>query len=325
MRIAFVAPLDAPTCDTTARGDAVVVGDLARAMRTRGHEVMVFCAPGSYLAGIDTAPVLAGEGYAEVLWHVERWMPDVVSAHALEADGGLRGVGIPYIHTLHANPVAASIGPDGAHVAASIDSARRWRAAGATVHAIPHGVPAGAPVVAPEGFALIAGRIAREKGTAIAIRAARRAGLEAVVVGELCDRAYFAREIAPSLRGVRVVRTLPRGRVMALMARAAVLVTAAQSDEPFSLVAAEAQRIGCPVVGFARGAMSEIVGEGAGVLVPPNEEEALADAIPIARALDRQSIRRAASPRFAIDAMADEHERLLATASSAVAPARRAA
>jgi hypothetical protein len=58
MRIAFVAPLCAPTCDTTSRGEQVLLSDLARAMKHRGHEVIVFCAEGSYLNGIDTAPVM---------------------------------------------------------------------------------------------------------------------------------------------------------------------------------------------------------------------------------------------------------------------------
>ena len=81
MRIAFVAPLESAVCDTTAHGPSVVIADLARSLRARGHDVAVFCAQGSYLAGIDTAPVLSGAGYEELVWHLEQWGPDVVSVH----------------------------------------------------------------------------------------------------------------------------------------------------------------------------------------------------------------------------------------------------
>lgn len=332
MRIAFVASLASPVREVTSRGEHVVIADLARCLRDRGHDVVVFCAQGSYLADLDTAPVMAGAGYDELFWHLERWEPDVISLHALDAHVQALACVVPTVHTLHANPAApVPVVPTrparATLVAVSEDSARRWREAGAAnVHAIPHGVPAFAtPATDPDPIALIAGRIAPEKGTATALAVARRAHLEPVVVGEVCDRAYFARDVAPLLDGAHVFRTLPRDRVAALMARAAVTLMPVEWDEPFGLVAAESQRVGCPVVAYARGALPEVVPQGVGgILAAPGDEDALVRAIRVARSMDRRKVREAARERLDLPLMIDRHEALLAEAATGMARDRAA-
>jgi len=324
LRIAFVAPLDAPLCDVTSRGASAVVADLSRAMLARGHEVMVFCAQGSYLADVPTAPITVdAHAFEQLFFHLEQWSPEVISQNAFAAEPFTLAGDVPTVHTLHANPVDGAAADavratDAAVVAVSHDSARRWSAAGARhVHAIPNGVrDIPVTVGAPDAIGLIAGRIGPEKGTAVALRAARAAGLQAVLVGDVCDQGYFAREVAPLLAGVRYSRTLSRERVRALMARAAVTLAPIGSDEAFGMVAAEAQLAGCPVVGYARGALPELVPEGiGGALVRPDDEEALVHAIPVIRTLDREAIRAAALERFDLTRMVDAHEALLLEAA----------
>ena len=335
MRIAFVAPLLAPLCDTTSRGSHVIVADLARAMKARGHDVMVFCAQGSFLKGVDTAPIIAdarSSAFDELQWHMEQWDPDVVSQHACDAESFAMSHGRPVVNTLHANPLdpnaaAAAARSRAPLVAVSRDSRRRWRETGCTdVSTIPNGIP-DFPVTMrdPEPIALIAGRIAPEKGTAAAIRVAHRAKLEPVVVGEVYDRGYFAREIVPLLDGTHVYRTLPRERVIALMSRAAVTLMPVEWDEPFGLVAAEAQTAGCPVVGYARGALTEVVPADGGVLVAAGDEDALASAIPAARSMDRVAVREQARDRLDFHVMLDAYEELLAEAATGMAHGRQAA
>jgi glycosyltransferase involved in cell wall biosynthesis len=173
----------------------------------------------------------------------------------------------------------------------------------------------------PEPIALIAGRIAPEKGTAAAIRIAHRAGLEPVVVGEVYDRGYFAREIVPLLDGTHVYRTLPRERVIALMSRAAVTLMPVEWDEPFGLVAAEAQTVGCPVVGYARGALADVVRSDGGMLVAAGDEDGLVSAIPEARSMDRVAVREQARDRFDFDVMLDAYEELFAEAATGMSHA----
>jgi glycosyltransferase involved in cell wall biosynthesis len=331
LRIAVVAPLDAPVCEVTSRGEQIVVADLARAMKDRGHEVMLFCAQGSYLKGVDTAPVALEGSYEQLYWHVAQWEPDVISQHAPDPDAFAFAGGTATVHTLHWCPGSRWVGAvRAAHwpsVAVSHDAQRRWHDVGVAASVIPHGVPDFPVRVAdPDRIALVAGRIAPERGTATAVRLAKRAGLEPIVVGDISDRAYFAREIVPLLDGVRVFRTLPRDRVWALMARASVTLMPVEWDEPFGLVAAEAQVAGCPVVAYARGALPEVIPHGSGgMLVAPGDEDALVDAIPVAQAFDRVTIREDARDRFDLTAMMDAHEELLAEAATGMARVRPAA
>ena len=337
MRIAFVAPLVAPLCDATSRGPHVVVSDLARAMLTRGHDVIVFCAQGSYLTGVPTAPIIIDasvtSAFQELYWHVHQWDPDVISQHAFEVDAVALCDDVPIVNTLHANPDGGEVEAAlrDCHwpaVAVSHDSRGRWRDAGiARATTITNGVPdiADWERSAPDPIALIAGRIAPEKGTAAAIRVARRAALEPVLVGEVYDRGYFARDVVPLLERAHVFRTLPRQRVFALMQRAAVTLVPIEWEEPFGLVAAEAQMVGCPVVGYARGALPEVVPSEGGVLVAPGDEDALVAAIPEARGLDRLMVRESARDRFDLDTMIDAYEELLAETATGMQHPREAA
>jgi glycosyltransferase involved in cell wall biosynthesis len=83
-------------------------------------------------------------------------------------------------------------------------------------------------------------------------------------------------------------------------------------EETFGLVAAEAQMCGCPVVGYRRGALPEIVIDGVtGYLVAADAEMALPAAISAARELDRGEIAASARARLAIAPMIDAYEALL--------------
>jgi len=80
--------------------------------------------------------------------------------------------------------------------------------------------------------------------------------------------------------------------------------------EGFGLTALEALAAGTPVVGYAGGAVAEVVGD-AGLLVPTGEDDALANAL--GRFLDdealRSGLRARARPRarvFSWDRAADE-------------------
>jgi glycosyltransferase involved in cell wall biosynthesis len=133
------------------------------------------------------------------------------------------------------------------------------------------------------------------------------------VVGDIYDRRYYASEVAPLLEPDQSVESLPRAELMRLMSRAAVVLMPVRWEEAFGLVAAEAQMAGCPVVGFRRGALPEVVDEGVGgFLVEPENEAALVPAIHAALRLDRTGIRDHALTTFGVGRMVDEYERALA-------------
>ena len=262
------------------------VSDLASGLARRGHRVRRY----------------APEGYDRLFRRVRAENPDVVSQHAFDAEAIRLSAGLPVLHTLHLPPtvhtvVRACAQSSASFVALSDFAAAQWRAAGLErVQTIRVGVPDFTPLPAVvQPTALIS-----EKGTAPAIRAARRAGLR-----------------------VQILDGLPRRELSQLMAGSAVCLLPVERDEPFDLVAAEAQVAGCPVVGYAHGALPEVVEHGvSGVLCPPGDEAALAAAVRRALVLDRRQVRASGRARLLIAPMIERYEAELAALAERQRPRR---
>lgn len=342
MRVALVASLVSPIRTAEANGPHSVIVDLARGLADRGHQVEVYAAAGSVVDGVrvieievepevrlasirpDGSTTRAGgkalwRGFGRLYAELRRRDPEIVSQHAFDAPAIELARGLPVVHTLHLPPahldvVRTARRSSALFVAVSESSARSWRVAGVRdIHVIRNGVPDGPVVEAPPlAIALIAGRVSREKGTHIGVRVARRAGLEPRVVGDIYDADYFASKVAPLLESGQTIEPLARGELARLMARSRVLIMPIRWEEPFGLVAAEAQMSGCPVVGFRRGALPEIVIEGiGGYLVEPEDEDGLVGAVRRASGLDRSAIRANATATLGVERMVDDYERLL--------------
>lgn len=339
MRIALVAPLVSPVLEAQAYGAHAVLIDLARGLASRGHDVTVHAREGSHVQGlrivtVDPGPVGPRAGatgpwhpplpgmrraFAEVFARI-RQDGTVVSQHAFDPDPVELGAGLRVLHTLHLPPIAPPViealrRVRPAAVTVSEAAGRAWRAAGVEVGIVPNGVPdldVGRPAVEP--VALVAGRISPEKGAAVAIRVARAAGLRPLVVGDVDDATYFASEVRPLLGPEELRPAIDRAELRRLMARCAVLLMPVEWDEPFGLAAAEAQLAGCPVAGYRRGALPEVVAEGVGgILVAPGDEAALVGATRAATGLDRERVRSSARARFSLDLMVERYEQRLAT------------
>jgi glycosyltransferase involved in cell wall biosynthesis len=163
-------------------------------------------------------------------------------------------------------------------------------------HVLPHPVAAGPRVTPdPAGPAVVAGRLAPEKGTAVAIEAARLTGRPLVIAnsgpleGEL-------RAAAADLPHVSFAGRLDRDGLDALRGRAALELVPSLAHETFGLAAAESLLRGLPVVASDVGALRELVPDEA--RVTPGDPVALA----------------AAWDRLAGDAAAGERGRLRALA-----------
>lgn len=168
-------------------------------------------------------------------------------------------------------------------VVPSAAAAARLRELGAPlpddVRIIPHVVRAFAvgPAFDPHGPALIASRLAPEKGVDTAIDACHRAGVALVVAGDgplrdaLQDR---ARRLGAD---VTFTGRVGADRLVELRAAASVAVIPSRSAETFGLAAAEAMAAGLPVAATEIGALGELVPHEQ--LAPPGDPEALAAAI----------------------------------------------
>lgn len=313
-----------------------MVTDIATGLTRRGHAVQLFCAEGSDVPGVDlvmvpdpgdaAALVLPGgpppppsprvrAAFEAMFEAVHASNVDVVSQHAFDAPPFKLAKDLPVLHTLHLPPlvpavVEAAAGVPAAYLATVSESClRSWTAAGVGVgRVLRNGVAeiqVGSPTV--DRVVLVAGRISPEKGIEHALKAARAAGLGARIAGALYDPSYKV-----DMDGAEFIGALTREELRRVMAGSAVTVCAVRWDEPFGLVAAEAQMAGCPVAAYNRGALPEVVEEGVGgVLAEPDDIVALARAMSQCLNLDRQLVRSSARRRLGLEAALDRYEMAL--------------
>lgn len=145
---------------------------------------------------------------------------------------------------------------------------------------------------------LFCGRLAPEKGCDVLLRACARLGEERLFAlffaGAAADTGYLAalRAQAAALpSGMRIEFLGFVQQVGALLAQADICVQPSVVAEAGSLTVIEAMQAGCAVVASDNGSQPEYVEAGStGLLVPPGDEEALADAL--ARLMDDISLRR---------------------------------
>ncbi|MFL5956071.1 MAG: glycosyltransferase family 4 protein [Solirubrobacterales bacterium] len=123
--------------------------------------------------------------------------------------------------------------------------------------------------------ALVASRLAPEKGVDVAIEAARRTGRPLVVVGD----GPLRRPLRDRARGadVRFFDAVRPERFEDLRRSSAVAVVPSRSAETFGLAAAHAMAAGAPVAASRIGALPELVDEDG--LVPSGDPVALAAAL----------------------------------------------
>ena len=262
----------------------------------------------------EASPVIR-RAFELLFKELRRLGADVVSQHAFDAEAIEMSDGLPVLHTLHMPPISSRVLGEvlksrAAFATVSESCRRAWATAGAgQVGVIRNGVPIFTVEEVPiRKDALLAGRLSPEKGFEDGIAAARAIGLRPVVVGVPYDRSY---QLDLSL--AVVLPPQPRSRLWQLMAGASVTLLPVHWDEPFGMVGAEAQMAGCPVAGYSRGGLVEIVEPGvSGFLSEPGDVEGLAQAALAATKLDRVAVRASAMNRLGLDASLDAYEAALA-------------
>jgi glycosyltransferase involved in cell wall biosynthesis len=307
LRIAMLAP---PWISVPAPGYGgveSVVSALTEALVWRGHEVTLFCAPGSRSA-------------ARVVTLLDEARPDEIERSLYEADHVARAFAViedappggrfdvvhdhcgftalamadrldtPLVHTLHGQFTASTSAfyAHHGHKAALVAISR------AQLASAPDGVRAVAAIPNPidlhawplqEGksdYLLWIGRMTAVKGPHRAITAARIAGVPLILAGVIQpgQQAFFDREVAPHIDGdrVRFVGEVGGAVKRSLFADARALLMPIRWEEPFGMVMVEALACGTPVIAFAEGAARELVLEGkTGFLV--DDEAAMGAAV----------------------------------------------
>ena len=159
------------------------------------------------------------------------------------------------------------------------------------------------------------GRIQQEKGTAIAIQAAKKTNQKLVIAGnvpnEPIHQQYFNEQVKPHIDGEQIMYIGPVNNRQKndLLRNSKAFLMPVTWDEPFGIVMAEALACGTPVIGFNRGAIPEIVTNGSNGFVCATEADMIT-AINSIDSINRASCRRVAEQKFSAGVLAKQYEEL---------------
>ncbi|GAB3244388.1 glycosyltransferase family 4 protein [Nocardioides dilutus] len=332
MRIGLIAPPWIPVPPPGYGGTEAVIGNLARGLARRGHDVQLFT------VATSTCPVQRYHLFARPAEPMG--MAAAEAAHALAAYQQLASADVIHDHTvmgpLIAGRVGVRTGPvvttnhgpfddvslriyreasrTAAVIAISQDQARRADGV-PTVAVIHHGVDLDELAFSPRGGdrLVFIGRMSPDKGVVAALRIARLAGRALVIVTKMrepAEREYCQSQVVPELGpDAIIVEEPPLSIRTEILANAAALLNPIAWAEPFGLVMAEALAVGTPVIAFPQGAAPEIVTDGQTGFLCPDVASAVTAVSRLAR-IDRHACRRDAERRFSLDRMAADHERV---------------
>jgi glycosyltransferase involved in cell wall biosynthesis len=335
-RIAMLAPPWIPIPPPGYGGIEFVLALLCDALVARGHDVELFCAPGSS-SRAKVHPLLEAphpESIERALFEADHTGRAFAAIDAAAAAGrpfdlvhdhsGFMALAMadrlttPMAHTVHGpfdddtKPYYAHHGAKGTLVCISRSQAQ-MAPAGANVGAVvynPIDVESWPVGLHKQDYLLWLGRFVPEKGPQRAIEVARASGRPLVLAGTVQPRheRFFATEIEPHIDGelVRFVGEVGGARKQRLFADAFAFLMPIRWPEPFGMVMVESLAAGTPVLAFNHGAAPEIVEHGkTGFLV--EDEDEMAAVVDKAAEIDPMDCRRGAA-RFSPDRVAAGYE-----------------
>ncbi len=322
-----------------------VVSVLTEALMGRGHEVTLFCAPGSTSSArvetmLDEAHPDEIERSLYEVDHVARAFAaidrsqgehgfDVVHDHCgFTALGMADRLVTPLVHTLHGQFTRATAAFYAQHQskATLVAISRAQRATApeglVDVRVIPNPIDVQSWPMREhkEDYLLWIGRMSVEKGPHRAIEAARAAGVRLVLAGVIQpgQQAFFDREVGPHIDGERVSFLGEIGGPLkrSVFAGARALLMPITWEEPFGMVMVEALTCGTPVIAFPTGAATELVIDGrTGFLV--EDETAMAAAVGRLGTIAARDCRAWVAEHCDVDVVAGAYERAYRTAAHA--------
>lgn len=345
MKIAIIAhlhhPIVEPFLGGTEMHTAVVADELVR----RGHDVTLFAQAGSRTAarlvplvgqdfvfgampgpdGADRSEAILVDVITRAIKIIRAGDFDIVFNNSFGPLPYTMLDDHPMITVLHTPPtlekVNAVIGQPGwrpgarhAYVSVSEVNTQAWRAVLPEVSCVPNGVyleqwtDSGR---VEQDLAVWSARITPEKGLHLAIEAVRQAGMRFEFGGPIADRAYYERAIAPQLDEDTVHRGHVDHRNLGdLLGRGAVYVASSLWAEPFGLAMVEAMACGTPVAALPNGATAEVVGRRGGLVARDCTADGLAEAIKLARDIDRRQV-RASAQRYDARLMIQRYDEIM--------------
>lgn len=180
-----------------------------------------------------------------------------------------------------------------------------------------------------EDYLLWIGRLARAKnkdgtfqdpkGVRWAIKLAKETDSKLILTGNVEDFEFYERDIKPYLSDkiqwygpVAKEQVIPHQEIAHLMKKAKAFLMTVNWFEPFGLVMAEAMSCGTPVIGFNRGAVSELVVDGKTGFVVPYEKgiEGLKEALKKIDQINPKDCREHVVKNFSVERMIENYEKV---------------
>ncbi|EKD49427.1 MAG: hypothetical protein ACD_63C00148G0009 [uncultured bacterium] len=158
------------------------------------------------------------------------------------------------------------------------------------------------------------GRILEQKGTHLAIDAAKKAREKILIAGTICDgrkNGYYYKKIKPRLgKNARYVGLIKDSRKRTkFLGNAKTFLFPCSWEEPFGLAVIESMACGTPVIAFKRGAIPELMIDGKTGFLVENVNE-MVQAIKKIDQIDRSFCRKHVEKYFTLERMANNYERL---------------
>ena len=331
MHIALTADPELPVPPRHYGGIERIIDLLARELTRRGHVVTLFAHPESS----TSAELIAWPGRSSrsrrdtvrnsacLLRHALRRRFDLIHSFSRVAYLlPLLPQPIPklmsYQRAIH--PRSIQVGQALSRGTLQFTALSRWMiepvAPLGTWHLVPNGVELSAypfkQAVGSEAPLVFLGRVEAIKGPHIAIEVARRSGIPLVIAGNVPPDhvAWFDTHIRPQLdTSITYVGPVDDCQKAQLLGGARALLMPILWEEPFGIVMAEAMACGTPVLGFARGAVPEVVEHGITGFVVETVEQ-LVESVGRIEQLERLACRQRVELHYSESAITEAYLRV---------------
>ena len=162
----------------------------------------------------------------------------------------------------------------------------------------------------PGKYLCFLGRLDKLKGVKEGIKAAKLTGNKLILAGQVSDHKFFDQSIKSEIDNNQItfIGEVNFIQKINLLKNAKALLCLVNWDEPFGLVAPEANACGTPVIAVPKGAFAEIIYHGINGYLTDGSIESAVDLINKIENIKREDCRKYAENNFSVNQMVSKYE-----------------